>query len=122
MYACVLLAAIVQQSRGYLNPFLFYFFAFLSLFPFLSFGPAVPFARALLPAFGSDPASIMQQRRPRCSCRNSFGAEYFSGRPSGQDGSVSLGSPRYYRPGTLAIIATRDRITHLSLSVRIEEI
>jgi hypothetical protein len=72
MYACVLLAAIVQQSRGYLNPF-FFFFDWAAaaglgsaLSAFLLFGPARRLFCSdalLIPAFGSY-SSIMQQQPP----------------------------------------------------------
>lgn len=90
MYACVLLAAIVQQSRGYLNPFFFFFdwaaAAGLgsSLFFYLA-RPVVFFAqmRSLFQPSAPIPPSCSSSHRPRFSpVEISFGTEYFSGRQS----------------------------------------
>lgn len=62
MYACVLLAAIVQQSRGYLNPF---FFSFLT--GLLLLGWALRFS-----FIWPDPSSFLLRCAPYSSLRLLF--------------------------------------------------
>jgi hypothetical protein len=140
MYACVLLAAIVQQSRGYLNPFFFFFdwaaAAGLgsSLFFYLA-RPVVFFAqmRSLFQPSAPIPPSCSSSHRPRFSpVEISFGTEYFSGRqshgysPARFSLSVAV-HPDLFRSFPTELFCnyhnfncrrTQHTITHLSLNVQ----